>query len=153
MSTDTEVTTLAREPNGRLGEIFRRIRAAELAVKHHREEGCDDDVLIGTAAALAAFIEDGTLPAADETPEPEFVDPFAALAKFGQAFASKRKVDIRRPDDEHLEVVVNGEVVATANHDEHGWDGMGAVERTALAVARALGVDLGDDEPEAGGST
>lgn len=48
-------------------------------------------------------------------------------------------VTIERPDDEHIEVHVNGQVVATANYDEHGWSGMDAVVKTALAVARALG--------------
>lgn len=53
-------------------------------------------------------------------------------------------VTIERPDDETMEVHVNGEVVASANHDEHGWSGMDAVERAALAVARACGASVGE---------
>ncbi|MCX5066928.1 hypothetical protein OOJ91_13835 [Micromonospora lupini] len=48
-------------------------------------------------------------------------------------------ITIERPDDEVLEVHVDGQLVATANHDEHGWSGMDAVEKTAIAVARACG--------------
>lgn len=55
-------------------------------------------------------------------------------------------VTIEQPDDDHLEVHVNGEVVATANHDEHGWSGMDAVERAALAVARACGARVDQAE-------
>lgn len=60
------------------------------------------------------------------------------------------QVAVRYLDDEHLEVVVDGKVVASADHDEHGWSGMDAVVATAYAVARALGgqvdVDEGDVE-------
>lgn len=131
-----------------------RLHAAQLAVEHHKDEGSDDDVLVGTAAALGAYIADGTVPAVVEADKPEFVDPFAALARLSKSLEPKPVVEIRRPHDEALQVVINGEVVAEANHDEHGWSGMDAVEKTALAVARALGVHLGDDEPqEAGGTT
>ncbi|MBQ1061317.1 hypothetical protein [Micromonospora sp. C41] len=65
-------------------------------------------------------------------------------------------ITIERPDDEHIEIHVNGEVIASANHDEHGWSGMDAVERTALAVARACrvrvvgaeGCDVCQGDPE-----
>ncbi len=49
------------------------------------------------------------------------------------------RVSIRYVDDEHVEILVNGDVVASANHDEHGWSGMDAVVAAALAVAKALG--------------
>ncbi|MFY1595450.1 hypothetical protein [Micromonospora sp. WMMD737] len=57
-------------------------------------------------------------------------------------------ITIERPDDEHIEIHVNGEVVASANHDEHGWSGMDAVERTALAVAGALSADPTSDRAQ-----
>jgi hypothetical protein len=62
------------------------------------------------------------------------------------------QITVRRPDDDHVEILVNGKVVATANHDEHGWSGMDAVVSTACAVARALGgqVDGDHDEDECG---
>jgi hypothetical protein len=53
-------------------------------------------------------------------------------------------ITIERPDDEHIEIYVNGVVVATADHDEHGWDGMDAVERTAVAIRRALSLGGGE---------
>lgn len=42
------------------------------------------------------------------------------------------------PDDEYLDVEVDGSVVFTADHDEHGWSGIDAVKATALAVGQAL---------------
>lgn len=53
-------------------------------------------------------------------------------------------VTIERPDDETIEVYVGDELVASANHDEHGWSGMDAVERATLAVARACGASVGE---------
>jgi hypothetical protein len=61
-----------------------------------------------------------------------------AITVTGQGSATS-VVTIDRPDEDRIEVHVNGQVVATANHDEHGWSGMDAVEKTALAVARAFG--------------
>lgn len=43
-------------------------------------------------------------------------------------------------NDEQVEIRVNGETVADANHDEHGWDGMEAVINTATAIAKAAGM-------------
>lgn len=57
--------------------------------------------------------------------------------------ATRPTVAIERPDDETIEIRINGDVVASANHDEHGWSGMDAVEATALAVARACGAEIG----------
>lgn len=41
-------------------------------------------------------------------------------------------------DDEHLVVKLGGREVASANHDEHGWSGMEAVQRTAEQVHAAM---------------
>ncbi|WP_045740761.1 hypothetical protein [Actinoplanes rectilineatus] len=61
-------------------------------------------------------------------------------------------ITIRHPDDEHLTIEVNGRTVSSANHDEHGWSGMDAVEKTARAIAKAAGVAVeeawGADEEE-----
>lgn len=65
-----------------------------------------------------------------------------AMAAGLNAAAGLPAVSIERPDDEHIEVHVNGQVVASADHDEHGWSGMDAVEKTALAVARAFGAEV-----------
>lgn len=45
-------------------------------------------------------------------------------------------------NDEQVEIRVNGETVADANHDEHGWDGMEAVIKTATAIAKAAGMGV-----------
>lgn len=48
-------------------------------------------------------------------------------------------LDVGYPeDDEHLVVKLGGREVATANHDEHGWSGMEAVQRTAEQVHAAM---------------
>lgn len=46
------------------------------------------------------------------------------------------------PDDDHVEVHVNGTEVASANHDEHGWSGMDAIVNTATSIARAAGIPV-----------
>lgn len=54
-------------------------------------------------------------------------------------------VTIVRPDDETVVIEINGEEVASANHDEHGWSGMDAVVKTAVAVAEAAGLDIHEE--------
>lgn len=51
-------------------------------------------------------------------------------------------VTIAWADDEHVQIEINGDVVAEASHDEHGWSGMEAVIKTATAVAAAAGLDI-----------
>jgi len=124
--------------------------------------GSDGEVRIGVARGTCAPIEDdgglrlpdGTYMAGDQVFELEmYIDgegneDESAAVRFAQAQAMAAglnaaaglpAVSIERPDDENIEVHVNGSVVASANHDEHGWSGMDAVEKTALSVARAFG--------------
>jgi hypothetical protein len=51
------------------------------------------------------------------------------------------EITIERPDNETIEIHLDGQLVASANHDEYGWSGMYAVEKTALAISRALTAD------------
>lgn len=71
----------------------------------------------------------------------------------GDAEPAQPLIEVLR-DDEHLEVRIDGQTVASANYDEHGSSGMAAVEAAALAVARALGAEVVDldelDEPAEG---
>lgn len=46
-----------------------------------------------------------------------------------------------------IEVVVNGDVVASTDYDEVGWSGMDAMERVAVAVAEACGATARKEEP------
>lgn len=48
------------------------------------------------------------------------------------------------PDDDHLVITLGGQEVAAANHDEHGWSGMEAVQQTAEAVHAAILAKLAD---------
>ncbi len=58
----------------------------------------------------------------------------------------KNTLTLRWDDDGHVTVLVNGVEVATTSHDEHGWDGMGAVIDTARAIAKAAGFEPADTE-------
>lgn len=51
-------------------------------------------------------------------------------------------IEIRRPDDEHVEILVDGELAAYASHDEEGWAGMQAVVNTTRGLAKALNVEV-----------
>lgn len=48
------------------------------------------------------------------------------------------ELEIERPDDETLTVKVGGELIAGANHDDHGWAGMDLLETTARNVHKAV---------------
>jgi hypothetical protein len=48
-------------------------------------------------------------------------------------------INLNRPDDEHLQVQVNGH---TASHEAHGWAGMEAVETVVNKIAAAAGVTI-----------
>jgi hypothetical protein len=59
--------------------------------------------------------------------------------------ATAIRLVIVRTDDEHLTVEVDGAEVAHANHDEHGWSGMDAVEKTARGIAEAAGLAINEE--------
>ena len=61
-----------------------------------------------------------------------------------KALGPRPTIRLKRPNDEALEVWVGRKLVASANHDEHGWSGVDAVESTAVAIARALGGEVAD---------
>jgi hypothetical protein len=98
-----------------------RLDALDQAVKLHAEDGIEVAEILGTAQQFAAFLADGTVP---EAPREE---PFL--------------VEVRWLDDEHIEIQVGGSTVAEANFDENGTSGLLAVEKAAVGVARALGVE------------
>ncbi len=56
--------------------------------------------------------------------------------------ARRVRIGIRRPDEEHMEVWLNGEQIGALNHDEHGWDGMRTAEALVLQIAAAVGVEV-----------
>jgi hypothetical protein len=109
-----------------------RLEAARLAVEHYRDADCEDAELVGTAAALGAYVADGTVPAGEDEPSvPDIV--------------------VRRTNSgpRTVEVLVDGEVVARTDYDEGGWSGMDAVERAAVGIAAALDCPVRMEEPEA----
>ena len=51
-------------------------------------------------------------------------------------------VQIKHPNDEYFEVLVDGKYIGFANHDEDGWAGMDKIEKLVEALAKALGADF-----------
>lgn len=47
-----------------------------------------------------------------------------------------------RHADERFDVLLDGQHLIQANHDEHGWDGMGAVRKVVDGVARIIGAEI-----------
>lgn len=55
---------------------------------------------------------------------------------------------IQITDDQHEEIYIHldGKLVYTANHDEHGWDGMTAVIDLITKLADGFGVRVQNDQ-------
>lgn len=91
-------------------------------------------------SGLARYVQE--LEGRDELmPRDRIVDELGTLLAYPWPVASAgpaQELEIRQPDDEHLEVWIGGREVASANHDAHGWAGMEAVQTTAENVHRAL---------------
>jgi hypothetical protein len=89
---------------------------------------------------LARYVQE--LEGRDELqPRDRIVDELGSLLAYPWPVASAgpgQELEIRQPDDEHVEVWIGGREVASANYDEHGWSGMAAVQTTAENVHKAL---------------
>lgn len=57
---------------------------------------------------------------------------------------------VHRPYEEDVSISLNGEVLATLSHDQHGWDGMDAavslVEKIANRIGAAVIYIEGDED-------
>ena len=66
--------------------------------------------------------------------------------------ATKHKIEVFTDGDECEEIHLDGKRIASTNHDEHGWDGMGVARNMAKGIAAQMGwsyqegLDLPDDE-------
>jgi hypothetical protein len=107
-----------------MGSPNTRLTALDRALTFHADDEISIDELLDTTAAIDQYLDHGTLPAAGE--------PNATRTPL---------IGVKWTDDEHIEVWVNGEKVAEASYDEQGTEGLLAVEKTAVAVARAVGVE------------
>ena len=91
-------------------------------------------------AAVQRYVDE--LETRDEVlPRDRLVEELAMLLGYPYPRADAgpgQELEIRQPDDEHLEVWIGGREIASANHDEHGWSGMAAVQSTAEGVHKAL---------------
>jgi hypothetical protein len=66
----------------------------------------------------------------------------------GDEMGKKRKVVLREHGDSRGVIVeVDGEEVASANYDEHGWSGIDAVENTVMSICRTFGIAMDDRRP------
>lgn len=54
----------------------------------------------------------------------------------------KKGFELRKEDDETLEVFLNGKEVGHANHDSDGWSGMESLESLVERVAEVLGLSV-----------
>lgn len=50
-----------------------------------------------------------------------------------------------RPDDEHLEIIIDDRVVGNFDHDQHGWSGMESAKRLATVIAEQVGIMIVED--------
>jgi len=58
------------------------------------------------------------------------------------------KFILRRDDDETLTILLDGEEVGSANHDEDGWKGMETVEDLVKAIGRVLDIPVEEEESD-----
>lgn len=49
---------------------------------------------------------------------------------------------VNRPEEERIEFFVNGESVATVNHDQHGWSAMDDIQCMFERIAKAVGATV-----------
>lgn len=51
-------------------------------------------------------------------------------------------MQIKNIDDENVEIIVDGETICYADHDEDGWSGMEKLEALARDMAKKLNVSF-----------
>jgi hypothetical protein len=97
------------------------------------------DLMEGEPTTLRAAVQRyaDELETQDEVlPRDRIVEELAMI--LGYPWSTSVELEIERPDDETLTVKVGGELIAGANHDEHGWAGMDLLETTARNVHKAV---------------
>ena len=52
------------------------------------------------------------------------------------------RIQVKTIDDEHIEIILDGEVICYADHDEDGWTGMEKLESLAHDMARKLNISF-----------
>lgn len=52
---------------------------------------------------------------------------------------------IKTEDYEDMKLYLNGELIGSYNHDEHGWAGMESVERVVKVIATKIGAKVVDE--------
>ncbi len=55
------------------------------------------------------------------------------------------KVEFVQTNEESFDIVADGVVVGTANHDNLGWEGMGIVSDLVQNMCRVLHIDFESD--------
>lgn len=52
---------------------------------------------------------------------------------------------IKRVDDEHVEITLEGKEVVSLNHDEDGWDGIERAENLVKSIADILDIPVTEE--------
>ena len=65
-----------------------------------------------------------------------------APLSMAEKFKMKHTIAFVAPDEETLEIHIDGENVGNFNHDDHGWNGMQAAQQLMRAVARKLNFEI-----------
>lgn len=78
---------------------------------------------------------------------------FREIAMANKEKPMSHKITINREDDEHIEFLIDGESVGSANHDNDGWAGMETAENLVTNIAIKLGFEIeetfgGEDDEE-----
>lgn len=60
--------------------------------------------------------------------------------------AGSLRFTVKRPNDEAMEVALDGKHIISVNHDEHGWAGMELVRTTIKEISRVLNIPVVDEE-------
>jgi hypothetical protein len=145
--------TAIREMMAETGESREAVTTvADAAVSMDEEAVLDlmDGEPTTLSRALARYVEE--LETRDELqPRDRIVGELDTLIRYPwpgvKRAGAAQTLEVREPDDEHLEIWIGGRKVAGANYDNHGWSGMAAVLDTARAVYEAAtGAAPAEDE-------
>ena len=52
------------------------------------------------------------------------------------------KITFYRSDEEHLDISVDGKMVASYSYDDHGWAGMASAEHMLVRIAKMLNIEI-----------
>ncbi|MEX3764412.1 hypothetical protein [Paraburkholderia phenoliruptrix] len=63
---------------------------------------------------------------------------------------SKHVFTVKRVHDERVDYSLDGELLVSANHDDHGWAGMEEIDKLVKLIAGKIGADVVEVDAEEG---